>query len=267
MTQSPTLFVSHGAPTLVLDDSPARRFLMSYGKVLGKPRAILVLSAHFDRPVATVTSSSAPETIHDFGGFPDALYEITYPAPGDPALANKVDDLLSAAGIPVRQDEQRGLDHGAWIPLLLMYPDADVPTVQLSIDARNDAAYHLRLGESLRPLREEGVLIVGSGGATHSLSSAIGAPKDALLVEWAGSFRDWLADAVENDRRDDLANYREIAPHAHRNHPTDEHFLPLLCAVGATRPGEPRRRVHASDEYRALAMDAYLFGARGSAAE
>ena len=113
MTQLPTLFVSHGAPTLAIDDSPARRFLLSYGDVLGKPRAILVLSAHFETPVATVTASSAPETIYDFWGFPEALYDITYPAPGDSALAGRVTELLSVAGIPAGQDDQRGLDHGA----------------------------------------------------------------------------------------------------------------------------------------------------------
>ena len=261
MTQLPTLFVSHGAPTLAIDDSPARRFLLSFGDVLGKPRAILVLSAHFETPVATVTSSSAPETIYDFWGFPRALYDITYPAPGDPALASRVTELLSAAGIPARLDEHRGLDHGAWVPLSLMYPDADVPVVQLSIDARKGAAYHFRLGEALRPLRDEGVLIIGSGGVTHNLSHAINAPPDAPLVEWASTFREWVADAIEGDRRDDLANYRAAAPDAVRNHPTEEHFLPLLCAMGAATPGEPRRRVHVSDSHGALAMDAYLFGA------
>lgn len=261
MTQLPTLFVSHGAPTLVIDDSPARRFLAGYGNALGKPRAILVLSAHFEAPVATVTAGASPRTIHDFWGFPQALYDITYPAPGEPVLASRVTELLSAAGVPARLDEERGLDHGAWVPLSLMYPDADVPLVQLSIDARQGAEYHFRLGESLRSLRKEGVLIVGSGGVTHNLSYAIGAAPDAPLVEWAATFREWLADAIEDNRRDDLANYRAVGPDAVRNHPTGEHFLPLLCVMGATEPGEPRRRVHASDSHGALAMDAYLFGA------
>ena len=261
MTRLPTLFVSHGAPTLVIDDSPARRFLTGYGDVLGKPKAILMLSAHFDAPVATVTASSAPETIHDFWGFPQALYDIVYPAPGDPALASRVVELLSSAGIPARLDEERGLDHGAWVPLSLMYPDADVPVVQLSVDARKSAELQFQLGEALRQLRDEGVLIIGSGGVTHNLSYAIGAPPNAPLVEWASTFREWVADAIEGDRRDDLANYRTAGPDAVRNHPTDEHFLPLLCAMGATEPGESRRRVHASDSHGALAMDAYLFGA------
>ncbi len=261
MPQLPTLFVSHGAPTLAIDDGPAHRFLMACGQSLGKPKAILVLSAHFEAPTATVTASASPEIIYDFRGFPEALYDITYPAPGDPALAHRVGDLFSEAGIATHMDEERGLDHGAWIPLSLMYPDADIPVVQLSIDSRKGAAYHLRLGEILRPLRDEGVLIVGSGGATHNLSHAIRAPQDAPLVDWAVTFREWLAEAVEDNRRNDLANFRDVAPDAIRNHPSDEHFLPLLCAMGGAEPGEPRRRIHASDTYGALAMDAYMFGA------
>ena len=261
MTRLPTIFVSHGAPTLAIEPGPAQHFLKTAGKDLGQPTSILVLSAHFEAPIATLTASAAPQTIHDFGGFPRSLYDITYPAPGNPSLAHYVSDMLSTAGVPAIVDEERGLDHGAWIPLSLMYPDANVPVVQLSIDSRKGAAHHLRLGELLRPLREEGVLIIGSGGATHNLSSAMRAPRDAPLVDWAVTFREWLAEAVESGRRDDLANYRAIAPDARRNHPTEEHFLPLLCAMGATEPDESRRRVHMSDTYGALAMDAYLFGA------
>ena len=260
MAQLPTLFVSHGAPTLAIDDSAARHFLEALGRSLGKPKAILVLSAHFDTATPTVTASPAPETIYDFWGFPDALYDITYPAPGSPPLAARVSDLLSTQGLPVQADNERGLDHGAWIPLSLMYPDADVPVVQLSIDARKGTDYHFRRGEALRPLREEGVLIIGSGGVTHNLSYAIGAPQDAPMVDWAITFREWVAEAIAADRRDDLANYRAVAPDASRNHPTDEHFLPLLATMGATTSGEPRQQIHASDAHRALAMDAYLFG-------
>jgi 4,5-DOPA dioxygenase extradiol len=260
MTQLPTLFVSHGAPTLATDDGAAHRYLKDFGKSLEKPRAILMLSAHFEAPTATVTTSPAPETIYDFGGFPEELYQLKYPAPGDPGLANRVGALLKAHGIPARTNPGRGLDHGAWVPLSLMYPKADVPVVQLSLDSRKGTEYHFRLGDLLRPLRHEGVLIIGSGGVTHNLSYAIRKRQDAPLVEWANTFREWLAEAVENGRRDDIANYRNIAPDAARNHPTEEHFLPLLVAMGATEPGEPRRRIHASETYGALAMDAYLFG-------
>lgn len=260
MTQLPTLFVSHGAPTLVVDDSPARQFLASLGRRLGKPKAILLLSAHFDAPTSTVTASLAPETIYDFQGFAEALYTMTYPAPGDPALARRVRDLMSAAGVTTYLDEDRGLDHGAWIPLSLMYPDADVPVVQLSISARRGPDYHFWLGEQLQPLRDTGVLIVGSGGATHNLSHALRASQDDPAPNWVLTFREWLAEAVTHDRREQLANYRNVAPDAIRNHPTEEHFLPLLCAMGATSPGEPRRRIHSSETFGALAMDVYLFG-------
>jgi 4,5-DOPA dioxygenase extradiol len=261
MTRLPTVFVSHGAPTLALDDGPAHRFLGRFGTRIGEPRAVLVLSAHFEAPTATITAGSAPATIYDFSGFPQALYDITYPAPGDPAVAQRVSQLLTTAGIPSRMDKDRGFDHGAWVPLLLMYPNADVPVVQLSIDSRKGTAYHFRLGETLRPLRDEGVLIIGSGGATHNLAHAFAASERAPLAGWATRFREWLADAVEQDRRDDIANYRAVAPYASRNHPTEEHLMPLMCAVGATEPDEPRQRVHASDAYGALAMDAYVLGA------
>lgn len=261
MRQFPTLFVSHGAPTLAIEPGPAHHFLRTLGEELGRPASIVVLSAHFDAPVATITAGAAPDTIYDFGGFPEALYKITYAAPGNPVLANQISNLLSAAGIPTRLDDDRGLDHGAWVPLSLMYPDAEVPVVQVSIDSRQDPAYHFRLGELLRPLREEGVLIVGSGGATHNLALALRASQDAPLVDWANTFREWLAGAIENDRRSDLADYRTVAPDALRNHPTQEHFLPLLCAMGAAERDEPGSRIHKSDTYGALAMDMYLFGA------
>mgnify|MGYP001821053898 FL=1 len=261
MARLPTMFVSHGAPTLAIADGPAHRFLIESGRSLGKPAAILMLSAHFEAPTATVTTNPAPETIYDFGGFDEALYRIRYPAPGDPVLARRVRELLEAGGLPSREDADRGLDHGAWVPLSLMYPDASVPVVQLSIDSRQGPAYHLRLGELLQPLRDEGVLIIGSGGVTHNLSYALRASIGDPVPDWVISFREWVADAVEDDRRDDLVDYRVRAPHAARNHPSEEHFLPLLVAVGATQRAEPRGRIHVSETYGVLAMDAYVFGA------
>lgn len=259
-TRLPTLFVSHGAPTLAIDDSAAHQFLRSYGQHLGKPKAILMLSAHFEAPFATVTASLAPETVYDFWGFPKELYDITYPAPGDPDLAARIGTLMGDGGIPVQADATRGLDHGAWVPLSLMYPEADVPVVQLSIDPRQGPEYHFRLGELLRPLRDEGVLIVGSGGATHNLRGAFQSAPGAPTPEWVVEFREWLAETVKNDRRDDLVHYRERGPSAVQNHPTEEHFFPLLAAMGATQPYESRQRIHESETYGVLAMDAYMFG-------
>ena len=256
----PSLFVSHGAPTLAIEEGPAHRFFVDCGRKLGKPKAVLMLSAHFEASVATVTTGVRPVTIHDFGGFPKALYDITYPAPGDPALAEGITELLRSDDIPVQSDPARGFDHGAWVPLMLMYPDADVPVVQLSIDSRQGPAYHYHLGELLRPLRDQGVLLIGSGGATHNVGLLSKAGRDDPAPNWVKAFGEWLAEAVVNDRRDDLIHYRTRAPHAVRNHPSEEHYLPLLCALGATDSGGPNRRIHASHSYGSLAMDAYLFG-------
>lgn len=266
MSLMPSLFVTHGAPTLAIEDGPARRFLSGYGGVLdkahGRPKAILVVSAHYEESVAKVTSTASPETIYDFRGFPEALYAITYPAPGDPALATEVTRLLNLAGIPCQSDGDRGLDHGAWIPLMLMHPAADIPVVQLSINPAAGPAYHLSLGEVLRPLRETGVLILGSGSLTHNLAEYFsgGFAHDAAAPDWVTGFSEWVAATIKKDRSDDLVRYRQIAPHGARNHPTDEHYLPLLVAAGAAGPGEKGQRLHHSVTYGVIAMDAYAFG-------
>jgi 4,5-DOPA dioxygenase extradiol len=256
----PSLFVSHGAPTLAVEDGPAHRFLSGLGNRLGKPEAVLMISAHFEAPIPTVTAGTRPETIHDFGGFPPELYQIVYPAHGSPALAETVNSLLSGAGWPARADPSRGLDHGAWVPLMLMYPEADVPVVQLSIDPRRGAEYHLQLGALLRPLREQGVLIIGSGGVTHNLRLFFGAGHDDPPSERVARFASWVAEMIRHDRRDELIDYRSRAPDAAYNHPTEEHFFPLLTALGASEPGETNARIHSSHTYGALMMDGYLFG-------
>lgn len=259
----PTLFISHGAPTLAVDGSPAHGFLSGYGKTLGNPSAIVVLSAHFEARITTVTGSERPETIHDFGGFPDELYRIVYPAPGEPALADGIAQLLESDGMTVRQDVRRGLDHGAWVPLLLMYPAADVPVVQLSIDTSLGTGYHYRLGALLEPLRERGVLIIGSGSATHDLHSYFqGAPGDPS-PRWVTEFDEWLAERVGAGDVEALLDYRKRAPHARENHPTEEHFVPLLCALGAAGEHASARRVHHSYEHGVLSMDAYEFTGSG----
>lgn len=260
-TRLPALFVSHGAPTLAVEDGAAHRFLAGLGERIGKPGAVLMISAHFEAPRPTVTAAERPETIHDFGGFPRELYELRYPAPGSPALAERVAGLLGDADMPARLDASRGLDHGAWVPLMLMYPEADVPVVQLSIDPARGAAYHHELGELLRPLRDEGVLIVGSGGVTHNLRLFFGAHHDDPVPDWVRAFSDWVLAAVKDDRREDLIHYRERGPYAADNHPSEEHYFPLLTALGASAPGESNTRVHTSPTYGVLMMDAYRFGA------
>lgn len=259
MAAIPALFVSHGAPTLPLEDSPARHFISRLGAELVPPKAILAISAHWETDKPAVSAAAQPETIHDFHGFPEALYRLRYPAPGSPELADRVAMLLRERGLTADIDPSRGLDHGAWTPLLLMYPQAELPVTQLSVQPRRDAAYHWRLGEALRPLREEGVLILASGSATHNLREFRGNNAYSEPAAWARAFGEWLASTLEHGRTEDLLDYRARAPEAVRNHPTDEHLLPLFVAAGAGTPGERPKRIHSSYAYGVIGMDAYRF--------
>lgn len=259
MPRLPALFVSHGPPTLAMDDSPARRFLAAYGAELGKPEAILVVSAHWETEMPGVSTSERPETIYDFFGFAQPLYEMTYPAPGAPELAQRTAALLDQAGMTTALDPARGLDHGAWIPLMLLYPEADIPTTQLSIQTQLGPPHHFRLGEALRPLRDDGVLILGSGNLTHNLAEFRGRSPHAPTPDWVNEFNEWAAEALAEGRTEDLLAYRERAPHGARNHPTEDHLLPLFAASGAGRPGGAARRLHASFLHGVLSMDAYAF--------
>lgn len=261
MATMPALFVSHGAPTLVLDDVPARAFLARVGGDLGRPSAIVVVSAHYEAAGVRVDRSAWPRTIHDFGGFPRALYEMTYPAPGDPALAQEIVGLLRGAGLDAATDDRWGLDHGAWVPLTLMYPAADIPVVAVSVDPGAGPAHHLALGQALAPLRERGVLVVGSGSFTHNLHEI---PRpfrriDTPPPDWVTDFADWASAAIVEGRTADLLDYRRLAPHGARNHPTEEHFLPLFAVLGAGG-GTAGRLLHGSSTFAVLRMDAYAFG-------
>jgi 4,5-DOPA dioxygenase extradiol len=224
-----------------------------------RPRAILVVSAHWETRVPTVNAVTRNATIHDFRGFPAELYQLAYPAPGDPALAERVVDLLAAAGLPAAVDPARGLDHGAWVPLMLAWPDAGIPVVQLSVQSHLGPGHHHELGRALAPLAHEGVLIVGSGSFTHDLSSWRG---QAGMDEpaWVTDFADWFAEALAQGRTCDLLAYRSLAPHAARNHPTEEHLLPLFVALGAAGTHPDSEHLHASQTYGVLRMDAFAFG-------
>ncbi|SNS87725.1 4,5-DOPA dioxygenase extradiol [Noviherbaspirillum humi] len=260
MTTLPTLFISHGSPMLALEDSPARRFLLELGAALPRPRAIVVASAHWETAGAPAVGFAAqPETIHDFGGFPPALFSLQYPASGDAGVAERVASLLDQAGFASRRDAGRGLDHGAWVPLRLMYPQADIPVLQVSILRNAGPQAHARLGEALAPLRNEGVLVIGSGSLTHNLYEFRGQSIDAPVPGWVGEFGEWMHRALQSGERDALFDYRRLAPHAVRNHPTEEHLLPLYVAMGAAGDGSRATRLHASVEYGVLAMDVYAF--------
>jgi 4,5-DOPA dioxygenase extradiol len=262
----PTLFISHGSPMHAVDASRAAAGWADLGRNLPRPKAILVASAHWESEWPMLTTSRRPETIHDFGGFPAALYELRYPAAGDPQLAARAIELIRAAGIAANGNGCRGLDHGAWVPLRHMLPQADVPVVQISLQPRLGAAHHLRLGEALAPLREEGVLIVGSGHLTHNLREWIAVARQAGMepVEtppqpYVREFSDWVDRALRQDDRAGLGRWIDLAPHARRAHPTDEHFLPLLVAFGAAGRAPHVDRLDLGVDSGVLAMDAYAF--------
>ncbi len=253
----PSVFVSHGSPALVIEDHPARQFLAGLGGRIGRPAAILCVSAHWATATPAVSGASRPETIHDFYGFPEPLYQLRYPAPGAPDLAQRAAALLRGAGIDCAVDPERGLDHGAWNPLLLIYPAADIPVTQLSVQPGSSTAAHVAIGRTLAPLRREGVLVLASGGAVHNLRQfAVDRERPA---EWATEFETWLAGRIEAGDEAALVSYREQAPYARAAHPSDEHFLPLFVALGAGE-GKPGRALHRSFAHGSLAMDAFAWG-------
>jgi 4,5-DOPA dioxygenase extradiol len=255
----PSVFVSHGAPTLALEENEAVSFLRGLGAELGRPRAVLCVSAHWATREPSVSAAHRPDTIHDFGGFPEALYRMRYAAPGAPELAARVAELLGGAGLAAHVSPDRGLDHGAWVPLALMYPEADIPVAQLSVQPSEGAAAHFRVGRALAPLRREGVLVLASGSAVHNLSRLSG---EAGAPEWAAQFDAWLRQKIADGARDELLDYRRLAPHARLAHPTEEHLLPLFVAMGAGSDGATTRgeSLHLSWTYGSLSMAAYRFG-------
>ncbi len=242
MTRQPALFVAHGSPMVAIQDDGWSRALSSWGKAAPRPKAIVAISAHWEsRAPARVSSSPRPGVIHDFGGFPDALYELDYPAPGDPALAGRIVELLNGAFIAAESDPARGLDHGVWVPLRFLHPAADIPVVEISLPIPRPATELLALGAALAPLRDEGVLLMGSGGIVHNLRRLDWEHKDGATPGWAREFDGWIAAQLAGGDHDALADYRTRAPHPELAVPTTEHFDPLLVIAGAAgghaRPG------------------------------
>lgn len=252
----PSVFVSHGSPMHALQPGPAGEAWAALGRRLGKPRALLIASAHWETDRPLLTGAARPQTIHDFYNFPEPLYRLRYPAPGAPEVAQRAKELLLEKGFPAQIDVERGLDHGAWSPLLYMYPDADIPVVQLSIQPHLGPAHHLEVGRALRPLAGDGVLVIGSGHLTHNLrdwARGEGAP-----APYAREFQDWVFERIRGGKDDELVQYRSLSRNGVRAHPTDEHFLPLFVALGAAGEGRPERVYDAIDSG-VLAMDAYVF--------
>ena len=252
----PAVFVSHGAPTLPFDDVPARDFLRGLGARLGKPRAVLAVSAHWDTDIPAINAVVSNDTIHDFHGFPRPLYDLRYAAPGDALLAREVSGLLNGLGSQI--DTMRGLDHGAWVPLMLMYPDADIPVVQLSVQSTKGAAHHIALGRALAKLRQDDVLVLGSGGFVHNLRHI--APPGSPEAPWSRDFAGWMHDRLMEGDEAALADYRARAPGATMAHPSEEHLMPLLVAYGAGGQKTKTERLHSSATFGSLRMDAYSFG-------
>lgn len=255
----PSLFLSHGSPMLAVEDSPAGRFLDGLGQQLPWPKAIVVASAHFmtDRPMAG--GHLQPHTVHDFGGFPEPLYQLRYAAPGSPDLAAEVVRRLVDAGLPARVRENHGLDHGVWVPLRRMYPDADIPVVPLSVMPHGTAAQHYAVGQSLAALRDEGVLVIGSGGFVHNLGELDWQQRDGPFETWAQDFSDWMHVKLAAHDWPALLDWQQRAPHAHRAHPTVEHLMPLFVALGAAGESPGVRTLHRSHEFGTLALDAFAF--------
>jgi 4,5-DOPA dioxygenase extradiol len=253
----PSLYISHGSPMLALEPGASGPALARLAAQMPKPRAIVIVSAHWESNELLVGGNPHPDTWHDFGGFPKALFEVQYPAPGDPQLAAEVVELLKAAELPARIDAKRPFDHGVWVPLSLMYPQADIPVVQVSLPTRGGPALQTRVGHALASLREHGVLLIGSGSITHNLRELDWHAGPESVEPWAKSFRDWMIEKLATNDEAALHDYRLQAPNAVRNHPSDEHLLPLYFARGA---GGAFSIAHQGFTMGALGMDIYRFG-------
>jgi 4,5-DOPA dioxygenase extradiol len=262
MTRQPVLFVSHGAPTAALDTGPYAAALRAFGAGLSgaaRPSAIAVISAHWQvRGPVGVTSAIRPETIHDFFGFPEPLYHLRYDAPGDPRLAARIASQLSSAGVPAVVNPTRGLDHGAWVPLRLALPEAAIPVVQVALPVQPPGAL-LAFGEALRPLRDQGVLLVASGGLVHNLGDIDFAHPAAPPAPWAAAFDRWAWERAGLQEREALALWQRLAPEPARAHPTTDHFDPLLVAVGAAWPGERAESIHDAIAYGSLSLRSFAY--------
>ena len=258
MIQAPVMFISHGAPTFAIEPGELGPRLRAMGEQLADLKAVLVVSPHWQSADVQVMTTGTPETVHDFGGFPAALYALQYPVAGQPELAKEAGRLMADAGFKVGFDERRGLDHGAWVPMMHLLPHANVPVFQVSMPVALDTAQAVKLGRALAPLRKQGVMIVGSGSMTHNLHEfrQSGTKPQAYAREFAA----WVRTAVVANAVDSLVNYRALAPHAQRAHPTQEHFLPLLVALGAQAGNAALQLVDGGISHGVLSMESYAWG-------
>jgi 4,5-DOPA dioxygenase extradiol len=256
--KTPVLFISHGAPTFAIEPGLLGTRLRTLGTQLPELKAVLVVSPHWQTRDVTVMSTARPETVHDFGGFPSSLYALHYPVAGQPELAQEAARLLKAAGFAASCDDRRGLDHGAWVPLLHLLPEARVPVFQVSMPLNLTTATAVKLGQAMAPLREKGVLILASGSMTHNLYDfrQSGVQPAAYVQEFAA----WVQTAVLAKATEQLVDYRAEAPHAERAHPSEEHFLPLLIAMGAAQEADEVSVLQGGISHGALSMESYAWG-------
>lgn len=252
----PSLFISHGSPMVALQPGDTGRALARLAGELPRPQAILVVSAHWETADLRLTSAPQQQAWHDFYGFPPPLYALQYAPPGAPELAREIAGLLEDAGLPTQLDPQRPLDHGAWVPLRLMYPAADIPVLQLSLPSHQGPALQTRIGRALADLRARGILLIGSGSITHNLRELDWDAGPEVVEPWAREFRDWLAARLAADDESALHDYRRQAPWAVRSHPSDEHLLPLFFARGA---GGAFKVEYEGYSKATIAMDIYRF--------
>ena len=259
MSRLPVVFYGHGSPMIALEKSDTTAAWRVIAQTIGTPKAILCISAHWLTRGTAVTAMAQPRTIHDFGAFPQALFDMRYPAPGSPALAQRVVELL--APLPVRLDEEWGLDHGTWTVLHHAYPDADIPVVQLSMDVNATPAQHWEIGKMLRPLRDEGILIMATGNIVHNLPAMDWENPDAPPYPWAERFNQTMLDAVMADEPQVVIDFEALGDDAKRAVPTPDHFWPLLYALGAREPGEAAQLHPNFIHHKSLGMTSILIGA------
>ena len=259
MTRQPALFVSHGSPMTAIDSGELGLSWQALARRLETPDAIVMISAHWMTGIPMLGGHAKPDTVHDFFGFPAELYRLRYPAPGKPELAQTVKSLLSDAGIAAGVDPRQGLDHGAWVPLLTLFPDAQVPVVQLSVQPDRGARHHWAVGKALRPLADDNVLVIGSGHMTHNLRDYF--VDGGRAAPRTQAFRDWAHEQLLEGRIERLLDWQHDGPHASLAHPTPEHFLPLFVALGAAAEGAVVEHLGGGTLGGALAADNYLFSA------
>ncbi|WP_339251077.1 class III extradiol ring-cleavage dioxygenase [Paenibacillus sp. FSL P2-0136] len=253
----PSYFFAHGAPSIVLEDNTYTKLLKEFKDHMPKPKAIVLFSAHWEEPVQSVGAAATYDTIYDFGGFQDELYQMTYPAKSDRALADQIQNLFTAHGIESVRNETRGLDHGAWAVLKLLYPEADIPVVAMSVNRDLPNAQQYEIGKALAALREQDVLIIASGGTVHNLRRLNWNSDE--VNGWAEQFDRWIQEKVEAWDTEALFQYDELAPYAEMAVPTSEHFIPLFIAMGAGDPGRNAQLLHRSYQYGNLSLSCWQF--------